>query len=86
MKDSRIPIVILFFACLLVGTAILKTANAASSFKLDFYLWFNFDPSEISLSEIKEFEFSPSIQNFAFRHRIGIRISYVSGTWFDGKQ
>ncbi len=71
-------IVILLFACLLVGTATLKTANAAntidvevgiwlvnvekvdlaaSSFKLDFYLWFHFNPSEINLSEIKEFEF-----------------------------
>ena len=34
-----------------------KVDLAASSFKLDFYLWFNFDPSEISLIEIKEFEF-----------------------------
>ena len=78
MKASWITIIILLFACLLVGTATLKIANAAttvdvevgiwlvnvekvdlaaSSFKLDFYLWFNFDPSEISLSEVKEFEF-----------------------------
>ena len=34
-----------------------KVDLAASSFKLDFYLWFNFDPSEISLMEMKEFEF-----------------------------
>ena len=34
-----------------------KVDLAASSFKLDFYLWFNFDPSKISLKEIKEFEF-----------------------------
>jgi hypothetical protein len=78
MKASWITIVILLFACLLAGTATLKTANAAStvevevgiwlvnvekvdlaasSFKLDFYLWFRFDPSEISLNEVKEFEF-----------------------------
>jgi hypothetical protein len=78
MKASWTTIVILLFACLLVGTTSLKTANAesavnvevgiwlvnvekvdlaASSFKLDFYLWFNFDPSEISLSDVKEFEF-----------------------------
>ena len=78
MKTIWITIGILLFVCLLVGTATLKTANAASavevevgiwlvnvekvdlaasSFKLDFYLWFNFDPSEISLSEVKEFEF-----------------------------
>ena len=78
MKASWIIVVILLFACLLVGTATLKTANAASimevevgiwlvnvekvdlaasSFKLDCYLWFNFDTSEISLSEVKEFEF-----------------------------
>ena len=78
MKLSWIIVIILLFACLLVGTATLKTANAASSvevevgiwlvnvekvdlaassFKLDCYLWFNFNPSEISLSEVKEFEF-----------------------------
>jgi len=78
MKISWITIAILLFACLLVETATLKSANAesavevevgiwlvnvekvdlaASSFKLDFYLWFRFDPSEISLSEVKEFEF-----------------------------
>jgi len=78
MKFSWIIIVILLFACLLVGTATLETANAtsavnvevgiwlvnvekvdlaASSFKLDFYLWFRFDPSEISLSAVEEFEF-----------------------------
>jgi len=78
MKTRRITIVILLFACLLLGTATLKTANAesaaevevgiwfvnvekvdlaASSFKLDFYLWFRFDPSQISLQEVKEFEF-----------------------------
>lgn len=34
-----------------------KVDLAASSFKLDFYLWFRFDPSEISLSKVKEFEF-----------------------------
>ncbi len=34
-----------------------KVDLAASSFKLDFYLWFNFDPSQISLMDIKEFEF-----------------------------
>ena len=34
-----------------------KVDLAASSFKLDFYLWFNFDPSDISLDEVKEFEF-----------------------------
>jgi len=34
-----------------------KVDLAASSFKLDFYLWFNFAPSEISMSEVKEFEF-----------------------------
>src|SRR4030043_856884 len=34
-----------------------KVDLAASSFKLDFYLWFRFDPSKISLSQVKEFEF-----------------------------
>ena len=34
-----------------------KVDLAASSYKLDFYLWFKFDPSEINLNEVKEFEF-----------------------------
>ena len=34
-----------------------KVDLAASSYKLDFYLWFKFEPSEISLKEVKEFEF-----------------------------
>jgi hypothetical protein len=34
-----------------------KVDLAASSYRLDFYLWFRFDPSEISLEEVKEFEF-----------------------------
>jgi len=29
---------------------------AASSYRLDFYLWFKFDPSEIGASTVKEFE------------------------------
>ncbi|MEM2767201.1 MAG: hypothetical protein QXQ47_02660 [Candidatus Bathyarchaeia archaeon] len=34
-----------------------KIDLAASSYRLDFYLWFRFNPSEISLKELKEFEF-----------------------------
>jgi hypothetical protein len=34
-----------------------KVDLAASSYRLDFYLWFRFDPSKISLEEVKEFEF-----------------------------
>lgn len=34
-----------------------KVDLAANSYRLDFYLWFRFDPSEISLAEVKEFEF-----------------------------
>jgi len=34
-----------------------KVDLSASSYRLDFYLWFRFDPSEISLEEVKEFEF-----------------------------
>ncbi|MEM2146684.1 MAG: hypothetical protein QW279_15080, partial [Candidatus Jordarchaeaceae archaeon] len=29
---------------------------AASSYRLDFYLWFRFNPSEIGLAKVKEFE------------------------------
>ncbi|MEM3699720.1 MAG: hypothetical protein QXL57_02490 [Candidatus Bathyarchaeia archaeon] len=34
-----------------------KVDLAASSYRLDFYLWFWFNPSEISLDDVKEFEF-----------------------------
>ncbi|MEM3622164.1 MAG: hypothetical protein QXZ02_03160 [Candidatus Bathyarchaeia archaeon] len=34
-----------------------KVDLSASSYRLDFYLWFRFDPSKISLEEVKEFEF-----------------------------
>jgi hypothetical protein len=34
-----------------------KVDLASSTFKLDFYLWFRFDPSQISLEEVKNFEF-----------------------------
>ena len=41
-----------------------KIDLSASSYRLDFYLWFNYNPSEISLSEVQKFEFingSPSM-------------------------
>lgn len=41
-----------------------KVDLSASSYRLDFYLWFNYNPSEISLSEVQQFEFingAPSI-------------------------
>ncbi|MEM2249385.1 MAG: hypothetical protein QXP16_01665 [Candidatus Bathyarchaeia archaeon] len=34
-----------------------KVDLAASSYRLDFYLWFKFNSSEISLSDVKKFEF-----------------------------
>src|SRR4030067_2359227 len=34
-----------------------KVDLSANSYRLDFYMWFRFDPSEISLDEIKDFEF-----------------------------
>lgn len=34
-----------------------KVDLSASSYRLDFYLWFKFNPREISLAEVKEFEF-----------------------------
>jgi hypothetical protein len=34
-----------------------KVDLAANSYRLDFYLWFRFNPSEISLNKIKAFEF-----------------------------
>jgi len=34
-----------------------KVDLSANSYRLDFYLWFRFNPSEISLEEVKDFEF-----------------------------
>ncbi|MEM3958070.1 MAG: hypothetical protein QXO47_07685 [Thermoproteota archaeon] len=34
-----------------------KVDLSAGSYRLDFYLWFRIDPSEISLEDVKEFEF-----------------------------
>lgn len=34
-----------------------KVDLSANSYRLDFYLWFKFDPTKISLAEVKEFEF-----------------------------
>ncbi len=34
-----------------------KVDVAQSTFKLDFYLWFKFDPAQISLEQVKDFEF-----------------------------
>ncbi len=34
-----------------------KVDLSANSYRLDFYLWFKFNPSEISLNDIKSFEF-----------------------------
>ena len=31
---------------------------AANSYRVDFYLWFRFNSSEISLEEVEEFEFT----------------------------
>ncbi len=34
-----------------------KVDLSVGSYRLDFYLWFKFNPSKISLDEVKEFEF-----------------------------
>jgi hypothetical protein len=34
-----------------------KIDLSANSYRLDFYLWFQYDPSEISLSDVQQFEF-----------------------------
>ncbi|MCL4430597.1 MAG: hypothetical protein M1167_07570, partial [Chloroflexi bacterium] len=34
-----------------------KVDLAGNSYRLDFYLWFSFDPSQISLDEVRHFEF-----------------------------
>jgi len=30
---------------------------SASTYRLDFYLWFNFDPSKINVNDVSQFEF-----------------------------
>ena len=42
-----------------------KIDLSASTYRLDFYLWFNFDPQQINASEVSQFEFingQPSIK------------------------
>jgi hypothetical protein len=34
-----------------------KVDLAANSYRLDFYLWFKFDPNQISVEDVKDFEF-----------------------------
>jgi hypothetical protein len=34
-----------------------KVDLAGNSYRLDFYLWFSFDPSQISLDDVRQFEF-----------------------------
>jgi hypothetical protein len=34
-----------------------KVDLAGNTYRLDFYLWFNFDPSQISLNNVRQFEF-----------------------------
>ncbi|MCS7113853.1 MAG: hypothetical protein RMJ15_02840 [Nitrososphaerota archaeon] len=46
-----------------------KIDLAASSYRLDFYLWFKFNPSEISLKELKEFEF---VNGFPAKYEVGV--------------
>ncbi|MEM2457172.1 MAG: hypothetical protein QW636_07750 [Candidatus Bathyarchaeia archaeon] len=40
---------------------------SASSYRLDFYIWFRFNPSKISLEEVKEFEF---VNGFPLRYEV----------------
>ena len=50
-----------------------KVDLAASSYRLDFYLWFIFDPSEISLEEVKEFEF---VNGFPTKYEVEVDEEY----------
>lgn len=51
-----------------------KVDLAASSYKLDFYLWFRFNSSEISLEYVKEFEF---INGFPTKYNISQSQGYL---------
>ncbi|MEM3479706.1 MAG: hypothetical protein QW702_07115 [Candidatus Bathyarchaeia archaeon] len=44
-----------------------KVDLSASSYRLDFYIWFRFNPSKISLEEVKEFEF---VNGFPLRYEV----------------
>jgi hypothetical protein len=44
-----------------IGTWLINVQKidlSASSYRLDFYLWFSFDPAQINASQIKQFEFT----------------------------
>jgi hypothetical protein len=51
-----------------------KVDLAGNSYRLDFYLWFSFDPSKISLDDIRHFEF---INGSPAKTEIGSNTSYL---------
>jgi hypothetical protein len=51
-----------------------KVDLAGNSYRLDFYLWFSFDPSQISLADVKQFEF---INGSPIKTEIDSNSSYI---------
>lgn|GEM_PF-3019026 len=46
----------------------------ANSYRLDFYLWFRFNPSELSLNDVKEFEF---VNGFPTKYEVNAGEGYL---------
>ena len=51
-----------------------KVDLASSTFRLDFYLWFKFDPSKITPEEIKDFEF---VNGGPTKYEISVEQGYI---------
>jgi hypothetical protein len=69
--DSSAPIKIQVGAWLVNVEKVDLTAN---SYRLDFYLWFKFDPSQISLADVRDFEF---INGAPTKYEVDSNASYL---------
>ncbi|MEM2105150.1 MAG: hypothetical protein QXV21_01605 [Candidatus Bathyarchaeia archaeon] len=54
-----------------------KVDLAASSYRLDFYLWFWFDPSEISIEKLRDFEFVNGIPTTKYEVKANETLGYL---------
>ncbi|MEM3627913.1 MAG: hypothetical protein QXJ11_06480 [Candidatus Bathyarchaeia archaeon] len=50
---------------------------AASSYRLDFYLWFWFDPSEINIEKVRDFEFVNGIPTTKYEVKANETLGYL---------
>ncbi|MEM3577935.1 MAG: hypothetical protein QXX51_05710 [Candidatus Bathyarchaeia archaeon] len=54
-----------------------KVDLAASSYRVDFYLWFWFNSSEISLEEVREFEFVNGVPATKYEVKVNETLGYL---------